>query len=222
MQGRSFIGIILIALGAGFLLDQLDIISFTTLISIYWPVFIILIGANHTFTKGHSTSWGIVLILVGLFFLLRNLDLFPSDIGKYFWPVLLIVIGVVIIFGRPRHDGLARYKDDILNHFVVFSGLEGKCVSKDFKGGSATVVFGGIDIDLRDANLSEEGAFLDLVAVFGGIDLKVPDNWKVIVKGTPIFGGWENKTRTPDNPGENQPTLNIKCLVMFGGMGVEN
>ena len=222
MHGRTFVGILLVVLGAGFLLDRLDIIQFSTLLSIYWPVFLLIIGANQLFSRGYSATSGIALILIGLFFLLKNLGLLPSDIGRYFWPVLLIIIGLVIILGRSRHGGMPTYKDDALNHFVIFSGLESKCISKDFKGGSATAVFGGIELDLRDADLSKEGGFLDLTAVFGGIELRVPASWKVIVKGTPIFGGWENKAKTPDGAIEDQPVLNIRCLAMFGGIEIGN
>ncbi len=222
MHGRTFIGILLILLGAGFLLDKVGIIAFGTLISTYWPVFLIVIGANQFFSRGHSSISGIALILVGLFFVLKNLELLPSDIGRYFWPVLLIVIGVLIIFGRSRHGGMPAFGDDAINHFVLFSGLESRCVSKSFKGGSASAIFGGIELDLRDADLAKEGAFLDLTAAFGGINIKVPDQWKVVVKGTPLFGGWENKTKAPVGVSENDPILNIRCFAMFGGIEISN
>ncbi|HZJ58064.1 MAG TPA: DUF5668 domain-containing protein [Clostridia bacterium] len=222
MRGRIFIGILLIALGLGFLLDRLGIILFSTLISTYWPAILILVGASQLFSKGHSEISGIILIFLGSFFLLKKLELLPEDIGKYFWPALLIIIGIIIIFGRSRHSGMPVSGEDAVNHFVVFSGLENKCISQDFKGGSATAIFGSIDLDLRDANLREEGAFLDLTAVFGGISLRVPDRWKVIATGTPLFGGWENKTRTPSDMPQDQPNLKIRCFALFGGMEIKN
>lgn len=222
MHGRTFVGTILVLLGAGFLLDNLEIIQFSASISIYWPVILIVIGANQLLTKGHSVISGTVLILAGLFFSLRNLGLLPVDIGSYFWPALLIITGLLVIFGRLRYNGVPMSKDDSLNHFVVFSGLESKCISKGFKGGRATALFGGIDLDFRDADLGKEGAVLELTAVFGGINIKVPDHWKVVVTGTPIFGGWENKTKTPADLAESQPTLSVRCFPLFGGIEIAN
>ncbi|NLN40387.1 MAG: hypothetical protein GX160_00035 [Clostridiales bacterium] len=222
MRGRTFIGILLIAFGALFLLDRLGIVEFGTLISMYWPLILIIIGANQLFSRYYSSSSGIILIFIGVFFQLKILDLLPSDTGKYFWPVLLIVIGVIILFGGYKPGNILKYKHNTINHFVIFSGIENKCVSKDFKGGRATAVFGGIDLDFREAELSKEGAFLELTAAFGGIDIKVPEHWKVVVKGIPIFGAWENKAKFSVDCTENQPILNIKCLVMFGGIEITN
>lgn len=222
MKGRTFIGILLIILGAVFLLDRLEVVKFATFISMYWPVLLMAVGVNQLFSRGKSSSAAVILILIGLYFQLKNLDLLTSDLDKYFWPVLLIVIGVIILFGNYKQGGIVKYKDNTINHFVIFSGLENKYVSKAFKGGSATAAFGGIDLDFREAELSKEGAFLELTAAFGGIQIKVPERWKVVVKGIPIFGAWENKAKFSGDGTENQPVLNIKCLVMFGGIEITN
>jgi uncharacterized integral membrane protein len=53
--------------------------------------------------SGHSVFWGIILLLFGVLFLLDNLDLMYFDfwdfIGKW-WPVILIVVGLSLIFKR--------------------------------------------------------------------------------------------------------------------------
>ena len=46
MSGRHIIGAILILLGTGFLLDQLDIWDFSGLLGTWWPTAIILIGVK--------------------------------------------------------------------------------------------------------------------------------------------------------------------------------
>lgn len=221
MRGRTFVGLLLVVLGIGFLLDRLEIIQFITLIEIYWPVILILIGVSQLFSRGYSFITGIALILIGVFFTLGNLNLIPGGVEKLFWPALLIIIGLFIALGKTT-DRTLEHNDDILNHFVIFSGLQDKCTSRNFKGGDITAIFGGIELDLRDANLAEEGASLNLTVAFGGIDIRVPVQWKVIVKGMPIFGGWENKTSAPVDAPENGPVLNIKCLAMFGGIDINN
>jgi hypothetical protein len=46
--------------------------------------------------------WPLALVVVGLFFLLRNLNLLDWLDGKYFWPAVLIVLGVWLIVRRTR------------------------------------------------------------------------------------------------------------------------
>ena len=181
MRGRTFVGLLLVILGVGFLLDRLEIIQFITLIEIYWPVILILIGASQLFSRGYSLITGVTLILIGIFFTLGNLSLIPGGTEKFFWPILLIVIGLFIAFGKSIEE-TSEHIDDILNHFVVFSGLQDKCISQNFKGGNITAIFGGIELDLGNASLAEEGALLNLTVAFGGIDIRVPAQWKVIVK----------------------------------------
>ncbi|MFW5647793.1 MAG: LiaI-LiaF-like domain-containing protein [Candidatus Alkaliphilus sp. MAG34] len=222
MRGRTFVGLLLVVLGIGFLLDRLEIIQFITLIEIYWPVILILIGVSQLFSRGYSLITGVALILIGVFFTLGNLNLIPGGTEKFFWPILLIVIGLFIAFGKTVYDKAPENSDDILNHFVIFSGLKDKSISKNFKGGDIAAIFGGIELDLRDAHLAEEGALLNLTVAFGGIEVRVPNQWKVIVRGTPIFGGWDNKTSAPTDAPGDRPVLNIKCLAMFGGIEIDN
>ncbi len=222
MHGRTFAGVIMVFLGVGFLLDNLDVIKFSELLSIYWPIILIIIGVNHFLNQSQSFITGSILVLVGLFFLLRNVGLLPADFAKLFWPAALIIIGILIVFGKSKHSSVPVSADDFVNHFVIFSGLNSRCTAKVFKGGSVTAVFGGIELDLRGANIDAEGAALDLTAAFGGVDLRVPGSWRAVVTGTPIFGAWEDKTEVQDEITENQPVLNIKCLVMFGGVEISN
>jgi fumarate reductase subunit C len=53
--------------------------------------------------SGHSVFWGIILLLFGVLFLLDNLDLMYFDFWDFignWWPVILIVVGLSIIFKR--------------------------------------------------------------------------------------------------------------------------
>ncbi len=53
--------------------------------------------------SGHSTFWGIILLLFGVLFLLDNLGIMCFDFWGFigdWWPVILIVLGISIIFKR--------------------------------------------------------------------------------------------------------------------------
>ena len=66
------------------------------------------------------------------------------------------------------------------------------------------------------------GTRLEIVFVaFGGIEVKVPDGWHVVIRGFPIFGGFENKTARDKLPAE-APTLVVNATVLFGGLEVKH
>jgi len=223
MSGRVFFGVILIILGAAFLLDQLNIVEFGSLIGTYWPLILIVTGAYNLLKKNIRPISGLILIFIGAFFQLKELELLSSDVWRYFWPVLLIVIGLGIIFSQNYRAKVPAMSEDAVDYFTIFSILNIRNNSKRFRGGNIFTLFGGVELDLRDAELAEDKARLELIAAFGGIDIKVPEHWRVIVSGIPLFGGWENKTRLKDiSKDRNAPVLQVRCLALFGGVEIKN
>jgi LiaF transmembrane domain len=105
----------------------------------------------------------------------------------------------------------------------VFSGTRRKIESQDFLGGKVTAVFGGAEIDLRGAGTKREEISIKAEAVFGGIELWVPAHWQTIVRGTGVFGGFEDKT-FPAAPGASgkAPRLVVTGAAVFGGVVVKN
>ena len=90
--------------------------------------------------------------------------------------------------------------------------------SKDFKGGELTAIMGGLEIDLREASLKGD-AVIDIFALMGGVEMRVPEDWLVIIEGFPFMGGFEDKTRPPK---ESTKHLIIKGTAMMGGIEIKN
>ncbi|MBO1002446.1 LiaI-LiaF-like domain-containing protein [Pseudogracilibacillus auburnensis] len=220
MSSRIWLGILFLTLGLGFLLQQAGILQFTTVLSTWWPLILIIIGIIQLLnrTQGSSIS-GFFFIIVGGLFLANQW--FDVNIATYIWPIILIFIGFVFIFARVNQEKSID-SSQAVNAFVIFSGVDVRSQSEDFQGGSVTAVFGGAEIDLRDVILSDQGATLDLSAIFGGVSITVPDNVQVEVKGIPIFGGWEDKSRKHVDNGEFQPVLKVNCLAVFGGVEIKD
>jgi len=105
----------------------------------------------------------------------------------------------------------------------VFSGTRQRLETQDFLGGKVTTIFGGAEIDLRSVGTKREEVSIKAEAVFGGIELWVPAHWQTIVRGTGVFGGFEDKT-FPAAPGAsaNAPRLIITGSAVFGGVVVKN
>lgn len=218
MSSRHLFGAILILLGIGFLLERM---GYGDILSTWWPSLLILIGAFQLARRTVAPIGGIILVVVGTMIQARKLDFLPYDFAEIFWPSLIIFVGLWLIFSKKTFPAPHIDSDNQVNHFVMFSGLKTRNESQHFQGGSATAFFGGIEIDLRNANISEKEVFLDLTAAFGGIDIRVPENWKVHVSGIPLFGGYDNKTVVHGTDTE-LPLLRVRCFAAFGGIDIKN
>jgi hypothetical protein len=115
-----------------------------------------------------------------------------------------------------------RSGSNYLHAEVVFSGTRQKIESQDFEGGKISALFGGAEIDLRSAATKREVVSIKADAVFGGIELWVPANWQTTVRGTGVFGSFEDKT-FPAAPGAQPKTrLVITGGAVFGSVIVKN
>lgn len=104
-----FFPMILIAIGAFFLLANLGIVQndVWSLFATYWPVLLIVGGLDGLYQR---ESWIGSLLLVGLgvLLLLTNLGVLPWDtwfLIPRLWPVFLVAIGLDLIFGRRNAIG---------------------------------------------------------------------------------------------------------------------
>jgi predicted membrane protein len=214
--GRLFFGIIIVGVGVILLLGNADLVDAGRVFSIWWPSVLILAGVISFLAN--PRHWAVALIIAGagVAFLLSRLDI--VDLSDLVIPAALILIGLVVLFGR----GVATREEaaDTLNSFNVFSGSELSSRSSAFKGGSVTAVFGGAEIDLRQAGLAP-GASLDVFTAFGGVEVRVPQDWHVSVRGLPLFGGIDNVT-AKERLADDAPVLNISATVLFGGLEIKH
>ena len=103
----------------------------------------------------------------------------------------------------------------------IFGGIEDKIVAQDFRDGEAVAILGGIDLDLRQAELSNGQATLDVTSIFGGIRLRVPRGWRVNLRNVTLFGSVEHNREQPD-PEAETGELTIVGTALFGGLEVSD
>ena len=218
MSGQRFVGILIVIFGIGLLLQQFDLFDFTTILANWWPIFFILVGIIQIWTNGMQA------IIPALIFLIVGIMLFihiwiEFNLWQILWPFLLIMFGLSIIFSRREWKQALDEADEI--HLTTFlSGIESINGSKNLSGGSVLSVLGGIQLDLRHAQLTENGAVLNVTTILGGVELIVPEDVHVEIKGTPILGGWENKTNTYGM--EKNKTLYINGVALLGGIVIKH
>lgn len=223
------LGSIIVLVGLGLLLDNMGIVQFRDIWR-YWPVFLIVYGVSRILSSQAVSSlvWGGAITLIGAFLLLDNLDIITFNFD-YIWPLIIIAFGLSLLvrtLDRKRYldsGGAPVSTDRVLNVVAVFSGAKRVVDNPDFRGGDVVAVFGGVRLDFRRAGITADRAVLDINAVFGGVEVRVPENWSVTTKGVGIFGGFDDKTIHPKpDPNAKTPELVITGATVFGGMSVSN
>jgi predicted membrane protein len=225
-QSRIFWGLILIIIGVLFLADRMGGLDFGTMISTYWPVIFIILGISILIGSGFRRAGiGVFFIVFGAFFLLSELDILDRDVWQYIWPGFIILLGLWLLLRPAFHHRSAEKFPDIKENDIdltcIFSGMKRRIESQNFRGGHATAIMGGLELDFTAAGLEGGKATVDATAIMGGMDIKVPSNWRVVVDGTPILGGIDDKHRNvPD--ADVKATLFLKATAILGGVTIKS
>lgn len=220
-------GAIIAIVGVLLLLDHMDFIHIGPLFR-FWPMILVFVGIGHIFDSTNRI-WGLILIVVGLVFQTNNLGLTHFRIGDL-WPLAIIAVGLLLMWAAIKPPVIARQGQesaDALNAIAIFGGAERRINSQNFKGGRATSVFGGVELDFRDAKMDGDEATLELQCIFGGVEIRIPDNWTVHSQTIPVLGGYADKTRLSaappqDTANSKQKTLIISGVIIFGGVEIGN
>ncbi len=148
--GRVFFGGLVVAAGVILLLDNTGALDAGEVFTTWWPIVVIVAGFLALVANPRHWAAPVIVMLVGGALLLWTLDVVDSlDLVI---PAALILIGIFVIFGRGR-PGAEETSADRISTFNFFSGSELASHSKQFTGGNVAAVFGGAEIDLRDAAL---------------------------------------------------------------------
>ncbi len=131
-----------------------------------------------------------------------------------FWAGLMAAAAIMKRVLRSRGDA----DSDEVALVAIFDGIDLKSSASAFRGGSMLAWFGGISVDLRAAQVSSDGAHLDLHALNGGIAITVPEGWRVRSTMTAVAGGVD--ARAPEPEAADAPTLTLDGFAVFGGVAV--
>jgi predicted membrane protein len=221
-----FFGFILLVLGVLFLLDRMKLIPFGTVMSRFWPVILIVIGLwSIVGSRFRNFFAGTLILILGVLFQLSEFDMLEGGVWHYLWPVVIILLGLSILLKPAIRRGLphraAPVTDDELDMSVVFNETRKQVVSTAFRGGRISVVFGSVNVDLTGAVLESGKGTLDVSAVFAGVQLRVPTDWKLVIDASPMLGGVEDRTSQLPEAGV-RATLHIRASTVLGGVEIAN
>jgi predicted membrane protein len=224
LNGRLILGVCLMVLGALWTVDNLDLMDADPILR-WWAVVPVVIGLMKLTGVGmeKQPAFGLFLTIVGGLFILGEMDVVNVNLGIV-WPLMFIFIGARIMMRAVRgQEGGESSSDasDFVRSFAVMGGITRRNESQAFRGGELTAVMGGVQLDLDDAKPADGRAVIDVFAVWGGIEIRVPEDWRVEVEATPLMGGVESNSRLA--PGvEPVGTLVVRGFVMMGGVEVKN
>ncbi|MBS3971581.1 MAG: hypothetical protein KGZ84_01070 [Erysipelotrichia bacterium] len=207
---RKLLGIIFITLGALIILSMVDPQLHSRLEPLFLPVVLALVMLSAMITSKRIQLIPSLIFLGAVLWILRELDVIQFDsLWQFFWPSILILIGVRILFSRSP---IIRVSNNV-GVDVAFGGREQ--AFSEAKSTTITTMFGSNELDYRNAKFPDHVVELDIVTMFGSTEIRVGDDVRVIADGTPILGGFENKT---NNQGDK--VLKIKYTVMFGAIEI--
>lgn len=221
---QFILGVVIITIGALFILDNLDIVYAGDYLR-YWPAVLVLIGGIQLLQPhGAGRIMGILLVAVGGLMLLDRFDLINFSFWDL-WPVVIIIFGLSLLRGARVREGLRRGSatpdaDSYIRGLAILGGYSRRNHSPDFRGGELTAVMGGCEIDLRGASMEGNEAVIDVFAFWGGMSIKIPEDWVVSVNVVPIMGGVEDATH-PVKTGKTK-RLVITGYTIMGGAEIKN
>lgn len=218
-------GIVLILIGAVLIFGEafyLDFYDVWDVVWEFWPAVFIFWGVNKYRSNPRDIIFPSVLVVIGLYWIGYNLDLIPYFIEDNFWAFALILFGIYLVFqNKEVHEHKVEADDrDFLDITNVFGSSKNVLDTDNFKGGNVVCAFGGPEIDLRGAKMQEDEVVLHVTILFGGIDLSIPEDWKLVTSCVPIFGGTDDARRFSVTLEQSNKTLIIKGLILFGGIEI--
>jgi predicted membrane protein len=234
---RLFVAIALIAAGTLMFLSNLGLLPEFNVWA-FWPLIFVVAGVGKLATNTNSAgrALGLILIAFGSLFTLVTLGILHvrSNDNSWVFSLVLIAIGSVALikvlegrdYGRPKvgFPNEPADSNSLLKREVVFGSLKGKVESTNFQGGKLDSVFGSINLDFRRSQINspERSANLEVNAVFGSVELRVPETWRVVAHAVSVFGSVEDKTLANKVAGFDGPTLFITGAAVFGSVEIKD
>lgn len=228
-RNRMFFGIGLSLVGAALLLRTMGILPYFSM-QYSWPYVLVILGILIGLKNGFRNNAWWILILVGVANATPQFMIMGQPSRNFVWPALIMIGGLMIAF-KPRRDRYCQARnisssitsESSLNIDATFGGRKEVVTSKDFKGGVVSVTFAGCELNLVQADSTEQTIVLDCRVSFGGLEIAIPSHWEVQNEINPSFGSVEDERtiQTPANT-ESRKILLLKGSCSFGSIELKS
>lgn len=244
----ALIGLLFIVVGFLYACKALDIFNFSIFFPGWWTMFIIIPCFYGLFKKGEEKTGPIIGLVIGICFLINAQDIsLHIDFWPMILALLCVIIGVKMIFpekkrkkdahieinfGSQEEGGQADFdgstsqtqytgsSQSYVNASAIFGGKDIRVDNEIFTGADINVIFGGIDLNLRNAVITED-VYVNVTTIFGGVDISVPagvrvvtDDCNVILGGVDVSGSYANAIDA------DAPRVIVSGNCIFGGIEI--
>lgn len=227
---RFGLGLLVLIIGVIVLMKQL---GFGDLIPIrhLWPYFLIGLGILIGIKNNFRSPMPIVLIVIGIANVIPSFSFYMGDrlvLSRHLVaPFILIAAGLFFIFvskkKRNFQSSSMTSNENYLQKDVIFGGAKEVITAKDFSGGDVTAIFGGVEINLVQADSSKDEICINARAIFGGVEVIVPSHWEVKNEMTVALGSVDDqRVIRAQDPDLKRKVLVLKGACVFGGVEIKS
>ncbi|MBQ3440883.1 hypothetical protein IJG27_01055 [Candidatus Saccharibacteria bacterium] len=219
-------GIAIIALGVIFGGNAIGLFNIDIFFKGWWTLFIIIPSVISLITEKDKLV-SLAFIAAGVLLLLAAQEVFGYDVAwKAILAVVLILFGLSILIKTVFHNDndeevkkKVKEKEDDKTmdaQMAVFSGSDRTYKGEKFTGSNLMAVFGGVDTDLRNADFDKD-VVIKAFALFGGIEIIVPDDVEIKTKSAFFFGGISDERKEFTKA---KHTIYLDAAGGFGGISI--
>jgi predicted membrane protein len=220
------VGIGMALLGCLLFFDKLDHSPLRVNPMRMWPVIIVAIGIAKLVEYRCRRLGGWIITILGALLLWHGIS--GKSFSELMGPCIIITVGVLMVLSarkrRRRHrlPMVSQREGDFAQGTAILGGYKYKPNGGEFCGGDITAIFGGFQIDLGRMTMKSDSAQIEVFAMFGGGEIRVPDGWNVSVQAPAFVGGVEDDTLSPlPLEGRSPKLLVITGSILFGGVTVK-
>jgi len=134
--------------------------------------------------------------------------------------IILALVALGALLSTQSDVRAADAGDSEIRLRSIIGGQTWRAGTGVFRGGTASTIMGGVDLDMRQARIEGESVVLDIHVMMGGVHIRVPEEWMVVTELMPILGGVRDQTRPPAV--EGPPELIIRGSILMGGLYIRN
>lgn len=217
-------GVALVALGVVLSGNAIGWWSADVFFEGWWTLFLIVPAVASIIGEGPNAG-NLILLGIGAV-LLADAQQLLGDVSVWsiIGPLVIIILGVAVLWKGLFGPRLPTDADGRVVHpgnrvSAIFSGSKAVYNGLPFTGAVTLAMFGGVDLDLRGAVITED-VLIDATTLFGGTDVIVSPGTKVELTSVGIFGGSDNHAESPQS-GVPGPIVHVRSTAVFGGLDVK-
>ncbi|MDR2389197.1 MAG: cell wall-active antibiotics response protein [Tannerellaceae bacterium] len=233
---RLVLALTLVAAGVVILCHNLGLMSYYLFrILISWQMLMIIFGISAFIKRNYLLS--VLFFCIGFYFLLPRIAGGDTLWLCSFWPMFLILGGLVLFFrrntpsfhrhGRGRFPGEGEARsaeestDGFVNASISFGNNRHIVLDPVFRGANLDASFGSITLDLRRTRLEDPETHIHVNCSFGSIEVLLPPHWCVVSEVANAIGSCEDKRYTTQAI-DTAHKLIIRGNVSFGALEIKN